>query len=111
MNLSKEKTNNILVLYIDEKEANLSKADRFKQLVVEEIDNGERKLIVSFKNVEYIDSSFLGALVGILKHLLPLKGQLVLSDLNGDIENLFELTRLNKIFNIKKDLTTAMLDF
>jgi anti-sigma B factor antagonist len=110
MNLSKEKTNNILVFYIDEKDANLSKADRFKQLVVEEIDKGERKLIVSFKNVEYIDSSFLGALVGILKHLLPLKGQLVLSDLNGDIENLFELTRLNKIFNIKKDLTTAMLD-
>jgi anti-sigma B factor antagonist len=110
MNLSKEKTNNILVFYIDEKDANLSKADRFKQLVVEEIDKGERKLIVSFKNVEYIDSSFLGALVGILKHLLPLKGQLVLSDLNGDIKNLFELTRLNKIFNIKKDLTTAMLD-
>jgi anti-sigma B factor antagonist len=110
MNLSKEKTNNILVLYIDEKEANLSKSDHFKQLVIEEIDKGERKLIVSFKNVEYIDSSFLGALVGILKHLLPLKGQLVLADLNGDIENLFDLTRLNKIFNIKKDLNTAMLD-
>lgn len=110
MNLSKEKTNNILVLNIEEKEANLSKADHFKQLVIEEIDKGERKLIVSFKNVEYIDSSFLGALVGVLKHLLPLKGQLVLSDLNGDIENLFELTRLNKIFNIKKDVNTAMLD-
>jgi len=110
MNISKEKTNNILVLNIDEKEANLSKADQFKQFVIDEIDKGERKLIVSFKNVEYIDSSFLGALVGILKHLLPLKGQLMLSDLNGDIENLFELTRLNKIFNIKKDVNTALLE-
>lgn len=110
MNLSKEKVNNILVLSIDEKEANLSKADHFKQLVSEEIDNGERKLIISFKNVEYLDSSFLGALVAILKHLLPLKGQLVLTDLNADIENLFALTRLNKIFNLKSDLKTAMLD-
>ena len=110
MNLSKEKVNNILVLSIDEKEANLSKADHFKQLVSNEIDKGERKLIISFKNVEYLDSSFLGALVGILKYLLPLKGELILTDLNGDIENLFKLTRLNKIFNLKQDLQTAMLD-
>ncbi len=110
MNLSKEKVNNILILNIDEKEANLSKADHFKQLVSEEIEKGERKLVISFKNVEYLDSSFLGALVAILKHLLPLKGQLVLTDLNEDIENLFSLTRLNKIFNLKSDLQTAMLD-
>jgi anti-sigma B factor antagonist len=110
MNLSKEQVNNILILSIDEKEANLSKADHFKQLVLEEIEKGERKLIISFKNVEYLDSSFLGALVGILKHLLPLKGKLVLTDLNGDIENLFQLTRLDKIFNLKQDLKTAMLD-
>ena len=110
MNLSKEKVNNILVLSIDEKEANLSKADHFKQLVSEEIEKGERNLIISFKNVEYLDSSFLGALVSVLKHLLPLKGQLILTDLNSDIENLFELTRLNKIFNLKQDLKTAMLD-
>lgn len=111
MNLSKEKVNGILIVTIEEKEANLSKSDRFKELVVEEINSGERDIIISFKNVLYLDSSFLGALVGILKMLLPLEGRLVVSDLNGDIENLFELTRLNKIFTIKEDLKTAMLDF
>jgi anti-sigma B factor antagonist len=111
MNLSKEKVNGILIVTIEEKEANLSKSDRFKELVVEEINSGERNIILSFKNVLYLDSSFLGALVGILKMLLPLNGRLVISDLNGDIENLFELTRLNKIFSIKEDVKTAMLDF
>jgi anti-sigma B factor antagonist len=111
MNLSKEKVNGILIVTIEEKEANLSKSDRFKELVVEEINFGERNIIISFKNVLYLDSSFLGALVGILKMLLPLEGRLVISDMNGDIENLFELTRLNKIFTIKEDLKTAMLDF
>lgn len=111
MNLSKEKVNGILIVTIEEKEANLSKADRFKELISEEINSGERQLIVSFKNVEYLDSSFLGALVGLLKILLPLNGKLVLTNLNADIENLFELTRLNKIFVIKTDLTAAMLDF
>lgn len=111
MNLSKEKVNGILIITIEEKEANLSKSDRFKELVVEEINSGERNIIISFKNVLYLDSSFLGALVGILKMLLPLNGRLVISDLNADIENLFELTRLNKIFSIKEDVKTAMLDF
>jgi anti-sigma B factor antagonist len=111
MNLSKEKVNGILIVTIEEKEANLSKSDRFKELVVEEINSGERNIVLSFKNVLYLDSSFLGALVGILKMLLPLNGRLVISDLNGDIENLFELTRLNKIFSIKEDVKTAMLDF
>lgn len=111
MNLSKEKVNDILVVIIEEKEANLSKSDHFKQLVVDDINLGERKVIVSFKNVEYLDSSFLGALVGILKILLPLGGKLVITDLNADIQNLFELTRLNKIFVIKDSVETAMLDF
>lgn len=110
MNLSREKKNDILILSVDEKEANLSKADHFKQMVIQEIDNGAIRLIISFKNVEYIDSSFLGALVGILKYLLPLGGKLILTDLNGDIDNLFEITRLNRVFSIKKDQTTAMLD-
>jgi anti-sigma B factor antagonist len=111
MNLSKEKVNGVLIVTIEEQEANLSKSDRFKELVIEEVNSGERSIIISFKNVLYLDSSFLGALVGILKILLPLNGKLIICDLNGDIENLFELTRLNKIFLIKEDLRTAMLDF
>jgi anti-sigma B factor antagonist len=111
MNLSKQKVNGTLIVTIEEKEANLSKSDRFKEIIVEEINLGERMIIVSFKNVEYLDSSFLGALVGILKILLPLNGKLVITDLNADIENLFELTRLNKIFVIKANLETALLDF
>ena len=107
MNISKEKYNRILVITIEEKEANLSKSELFKELVSHEIDNGEHEIIISFKKVAYLDSSFLGALVAILKKLLPVNGKLVLTDLNKDIENLFELTRLDKIFVLKNDLKTA----
>ena len=110
MKLSKKNINDVLLIVIDEKEANLSKSDRFKELVIEDIELGARKLIISFKNVEYLDSSFLGALVAILKNLLPLGGKLTLTDLNGDIENLFELTRLNKIFTLKETLEIALQD-
>ncbi|WP_129713810.1 STAS domain-containing protein [Pedobacter sp. SYP-B3415] len=111
MNLKKEKINEVLLITIQDREANLSKAEGFKEEVFQEIHGGETRLIISFKNVTYLDSSFLGALVAILKNLLPLKGQLVLTDLNDDIQNLFELTRLDKVFMIRNSSENAMTEF
>ncbi|PST83368.1 anti-anti-sigma factor [Pedobacter yulinensis] len=107
MNLKKEKINDVLLITIEEREANLSKAESFKDKVLQDIQSGETQLVISFKNVTYLDSSFLGALVAILKNLLPLKGQLTLTELNEDIQNLFELTRLDKVFVIKDSPETA----
>jgi anti-sigma B factor antagonist len=111
MKLNKEQINDVLVIVIENKEANLSKSEFFKELVFDDIASGARNIIISFKNVEYLDSSFLGALVAILKKLLPLKGKLVLTDLNEDIMNLFELTRLDKIFILKSNVEVSLQDF
>jgi len=111
MKLTKEYIDNILVIVIEDKEANLSKAEQFKELMLQEVESGARNLIISFKNVEYLDSSFLGALVAVLKKLLPLNGKLVITELNDDILNLFTLTRLDKIFTLKSTLQTSLETF
>ena len=108
MKLNKENIGNVLVVTIKEKEANLSNSDHFKEAIFEDIEKGARNLILSFIEVDYIDSSFLGALVAILKSLIPLKGELTLIEMNGDILNLFELTRLDKIFVLKPSLKIAL---
>src|SRR5690606_15472559 len=89
--------NRVLLLTIEEKDANLSVAEDFKGQVFNKIASGQTNLIISFAQVEYVDSSFLGALVSILKKLLPLQGKLVLIEMNSEILNLFELTRLDKV--------------
>jgi anti-sigma B factor antagonist len=111
MKTIKKEIGSALLITIEDKEANLSNSDRFKELVLEEVTKGSINLIVSFENVEYLDSSFLGALVAILKQLIPLKGKLTLINLNGDILNLFELTRLDKIFALRSSLDVALLDY
>jgi anti-sigma B factor antagonist len=111
MKLTKETIDNVLVIVIENKEANLSKAEQFKELMLQEIEIGARKLIISFKNVEYLDSSFLGALVAVLKKLLPLNGKLVITELNDDILNLFTLTRLDKIFTLRSNIETSLENF
>jgi len=111
MKIRKQQIDEVLAIIIEEKEANLSKSEHFKELVLHEINGGARKLIISFVNVDYIDSSFLGALVAILKSLLPLEGKLVLFGMNDDILNLFQLTRLDKIFVLKNNLEDALIEF
>jgi anti-sigma B factor antagonist len=107
MKISTVKTDKALIIIIEEAEANFSKSDQFKELVFQEIEKGNHQLILSFKQVDFLDSSFLGAVVAELKHLIPLQGKLVLVELNSDIKNLFELTRLDKVFEIKDDVVEA----
>lgn len=111
MKIRKQQIDEVLAIIIEEKEANLSKSEQFKELVLQEVNSGNRKLMISFVNVDYIDSSFLGALVAILKALLPLEGKLVLFGMNSDILNLFQLTRLDKIFTLKNSLEDALKEF
>lgn len=111
MEVKKEDYTDVTVLTIVGTDANLSRSELFKDFVFEEIDSGARKIVISFENVEYLDSSFLGALVAILKHLVPHEGKLILVELNNDIQNLFELTRLDKIFTLRNSLETALKEF
>ncbi|MFP5080270.1 STAS domain-containing protein [Pedobacter sp. JCM 36344] len=111
MNVKKQNIDDLVLLTIVDKDANLTKSENFKEIVFKEIESGTRKLIISFEHVEYLDSSFLGALVAILKNLVPKNGRLILIELNNDIRNLFELTRLDKIFELKNSLETAIEDF
>ncbi|RZK76334.1 MAG: anti-sigma factor antagonist [Pedobacter sp.] len=108
MNVKRQNVDDLVLLTIMDKEANLSKSENFKDIVLKEIDAGAINLIISFEHVEYLDSSFLGALVAILKTLTPKNGKLTLIELNNDIRNLFELTRLDKIFDLKNSLDTAL---
>ena len=82
------------------KEANLDVADQFKTEMFALIDQGNTNLMVSFAEVAYVDSSFLGALVSVLKYAMSKEGDVSVVDLNKDINNLFSLIRMNKVFKV-----------
>lgn len=103
--------NGVALIIIGETDANLTIADDFRMKMIKKIEGGEKNLIISFEKVTYIDSSFLGALVSILKALLPLNGKMVLTDVNSNIYSLFEITRLNKVFIVESSLEKAISHF
>ncbi|MBC7914393.1 MAG: STAS domain-containing protein [Pyrinomonadaceae bacterium] len=89
-----------LLVKIDIKEANLDVADQFKSELIQLIDQGNHNLMISFEEVAYVDSSFLGALVSTLKYALSKEGDVSVVNLNSDINNLFSLIRMNKVFKV-----------
>jgi anti-sigma B factor antagonist len=103
----KEDDNNLL-LSLNIQEANLNNADIFKDKLVQLFDQHQKRLIISMKAVQYIDSSFLGALVAALKYVLSHKSDIILVDMHEDVANLFSLIRLDKVFKIYSSFNEAI---
>jgi len=98
----------MLVATIQIKEGSLQNADEFKLELISQISKGFQLVIFSFKEVEYVDSSFLGALVASLKHALSLKGDIILTDLEKNIYDLLCMIRMDKVFKIYRTTEEAL---
>lgn len=77
--------------------------------LVEEV--GRRKLLLNFSNVEYLSSAALGKLITLHKKLQQAGGKLVLCNIDAQIFEVFEITRLDKFFNIKRDEQEGLQSF
>jgi anti-sigma B factor antagonist len=82
-----------------------------KQKVLDELEGGERKFLIDFSNTGYIDSSGLGVLVSLSKKIREQGGELRLANLNEDLRTLFELTKLDTLFNIADTRDAALSGF
>lgn len=82
-----------------------------KQRVLEELDGGARKFLIDFENTGYIDSSGLGVLVSLSKKIREQGGELRLANLNEDLRTLFELTKLDTLFQISNSREEASASF
>ncbi|HLU26491.1 MAG TPA: STAS domain-containing protein [Longimicrobiales bacterium] len=82
-----------------------------KQKVLQELEAGGRKFLIDFANTGYIDSSGLGVLVSLSKKIREQGGELRLANLNEDLRTLFELTKLDTLFQISATRDEALKSF
>ncbi|MDB5111758.1 MAG: hypothetical protein JWR67_2872 [Mucilaginibacter sp.] len=99
ISIYKEDTDNLFA-ELSLKEANMANADLFKAELIVLFDKYHKNVILNIGKVEYIDSSFLGALVSALKYGISVKNDIILVSLQKDIADLFALIRLDKVFKI-----------
>jgi anti-sigma B factor antagonist len=99
MGFSVEKQGDVCVVAV-EGQLIVGNRQELKQRVLEEIERGARKFVIDFEHTGYIDSSGLGVLVSVSKKIRELNGELRLANLNEDLRRLFELTKLDTLFDI-----------
>jgi anti-sigma B factor antagonist len=68
----------------------------------------ERLMLLDLTNVEYLSSGALGVLIGTQRALHKVAGNLSICGLRPDIEEVFRICRLEKLFEIYPDLETAL---
>jgi anti-sigma B factor antagonist len=107
INIIKE-TEGHLLIDVDISEANLDNSAAFKSEVVALLDKHRKTVIIDLGKIEYIDSSFLGALVAVLKHALAAKLDIKLINLKKDVYDLLLLIRLDRVFKIYNSYNEAI---
>lgn len=72
----------------------------FRVKINNQIEEGHKNFVFNFSQCDFIDSTGLGALVSVYKKCAEKGGSVKLESLKPDVEKLFKLTRLDKVFEI-----------
>lgn len=84
-------------------------AESLKVKLEQTIEQGQiRHIVLSLKNLSFMDSSGLGVILGRYKQIRALGGKMVVCDVSKAIYRLFEMSGLLKIISIQEDEASAL---
>jgi anti-sigma B factor antagonist len=83
-------------------------APKLRECISGLVDAGQRQIIVDLEQVEFMDSTGLGVLVGALKRVRTVDGNLDLVCTQERLLKIFRITGLSKVFPIHDSQSTAL---
>jgi len=89
-------------------EMDLYNSYKLKELVLKMIEKKINLFIINLENVDYIDSSGIGALIFICSHIKKLNMKLQISNIHGSVKKVIELTKLMGYFPISNSIEEAI---
>lgn len=76
----------------------VAEAALLRKNLVDHITQGHKNFIIDLGAVDYIDASGLGTLLHIRKQTLKNDGSVTINGLQGLVKDLFEMTKVNHLF-------------
>jgi anti-sigma B factor antagonist len=70
--------------------------------------HGDHRIILSFRDIDYISSEMLGKLVSLRRRVLQKGGELVLCHMNTIVREVFTASHLDSLFEIVPDEAAAL---
>jgi anti-sigma B factor antagonist len=99
MRIEKRLVGDVLVLAIRERRLDVRSAAAFKDQMEAFVSGGAEWIVLDLSDVEFMDSSGLGAVVSSLKQLGQ-KGDIAIAASREAVTALFTLTRMDKVFRM-----------
>ena len=95
----REPAGNVLVLAVREENLDASNVKAFKDAIHPLIEN-ESRVVFDMSSLKFVDSSGLGALISCLRLTARRNGDFKLFGLSRPVRALFELMRMQRVFNL-----------
>ena len=90
-------------------EMDLYNSYKLKELVTKMLEKNVKSFIINLEQVDYIDSSGIGALIYICSTLKKMNLKLAISNVHGSVKKVIELAKLTGYFPIANSLEEALL--
>mgnify|MGYP000088299404 CR=1 FL=1 len=106
MKLKPSTIQGVLTVTVQENRIDAASALQFKERMRDVTQGTAHRVILDLGQVQFLDSSGLGAVVAVMKLLAPDR-KLELSNLTPTVEKVFRLTRMDTIFTIHPQVGMA----
>jgi anti-sigma B factor antagonist len=83
-----------------EGDVDLNQSSSLLAALTDVVNERPKRLMLDLNAVPYMDSSGLGTLVQVLRHVNTYKGKMVFFGLSSRVRSVFEITKLDKFFTI-----------
>ena len=90
-------------------EMDLYNSYKLKELVMKMLEKNVKSFIINLEQVDYIDSSGIGALIYICSTIKKMNLKLYISNIHGSVKKVIELTKLMGYFTIANSVEEALL--
>ena len=90
-------------------EMDLYNSYKLKELVMKMIEKNVKLFVINLEQVDYIDSSGIGALIYICSTIKKMNLNLAIANIHGSVKKVTELTKLMGYFPIANSIEEALL--
>ena len=111
MNYSVSEKDGIVVISLTGKIMGGPEATEINEKFHQLIDEKKLHIVIDLHNVEWMNSSGLGILIGAVTLLRNNQGKLLLINVSDRIQNLLKITKLSGIFETSESLEAAISSF
>ena len=110
MNFNLRDAGNVTVVELNGR-LDMNNGNKLKEAIKGLLKDGKSQIHINLADVDFVNSSGLGALVSIMKEIRLHRGRLTMSDLVEYVREIFEITQLSHIFEIFQTEQEALTSY